>query len=79
MVVDMAPFRGLGDSKAQAAKVVAEASELLYAVAHGSYEDVSEEWGDVMQALVNLAEVVGIDTDEAVRACNERNARRGRL
>ena len=79
MFVDMAPFKGLGDSKAQAVKVVEEASELLYAVAHGSYADVLEEWGDVMQALVNLAEAVGIDTDEAVRGCNERNASRGRL
>lgn len=77
----VAPFKAgkLGDSKAQAVKVVEEASELLYAVAHGTAEDVSEELGDVVQAVVNLAAVAGINTEQACLAANARNRERGRL
>ena len=73
------PFPHLMDSKGQSVKLVEEASELLYAVNHGTYEEAVEEIGDVMQATVNLAEVMGIDLKDAIAQANERNEARGRF
>lgn len=77
------------DAKAQALKVLEEASELVEAVKYWDNGNRAQcfkvpavmEAADVMQATLNLLDMMGLDLPdvlEAMRDCRERNMARGR-
>lgn len=59
-------------------KLEEELKELLEAVHSGSKENSAEELGDVLFVLVNLGRKMGINSEEALRQCNNKFERRFR-
>lgn len=83
-------FKKVPSGREQSEKVLLEASELCEAgkAYHELPEDgqsrrrLLEEYADVLQTLVNLADAFGITDDEILDACmecTERNDARGRI
>lgn len=67
--------------KAQALKVLEEASELVEATKTGTFESIAEEAADVLQALANYCECIGIKPEDfrrAYKAVILKNGERGR-
>ena len=60
-------------------KIVEEAKELTEAEANGSPSEIEDEFGDVMFALVNLANRLDVDPEAALRRANEKVMRRFRF
>lgn len=60
-------------------KVDEELGELRAAEAAGSPDDVLEEIGDLLLVLVNLARKLGVESETALRAANEKFRRRFRI
>ncbi len=79
-------FSDVSDQRAQALKVLEEASELREAASglvkgEGSRERMLDEWADVMQAMANFEASFGITDAERGDArirCYRRNRERGR-
>ena len=59
-------------------KLEEELKELLEAVHSGSKDNSAEELGDVLFVLVNLGRKMGINSEEAMRQCNNKFERRFR-
>ena len=59
-------------------KLEEELKELLEAVHSGSKDNSAEELGDVLFVLVNLGRKMGINSEEALRQCNNKFERRFR-
>jgi len=59
-------------------KIVEEAAELNEARAQKTQADVVEEFGDLLFVMVNLGRHLGVDSEEALRACNAKFSRRFR-
>ena len=59
-------------------KVVEEARELTGAKETGNHVELTEEFGDLLFVMVNLARHLKIDPEEAVRAANSKFTRRFR-
>ena len=57
-------------------KIVEESKELVEARDTKSPEDVYEEYGDLLFVMVNLGRHMGIETEEALRAANDKFVRR---
>jgi ATP diphosphatase len=57
-------------------KVVEEAGELVEARDTKTPEDVYEEYGDLLFVMVNLGRHLGLESEEALRAANEKFIRR---
>ena len=57
-------------------KIVEESAELVEARDSKTPEDVFEEYGDLLFVMVNLGRHMGIETEEALRAANEKFVRR---
>lgn len=57
-------------------KIVEEAAELVEARETKTQSDVFEEYGDLLFVMVNLGRHLGIETEEALRAANEKFIRR---
>lgn len=57
-------------------KIVEESAELVEAREAKTPEDVYEEYGDLLFVMVNLGRHLGIETEEALRAANEKFIRR---
>jgi ATP diphosphatase len=57
-------------------KIREEADEIEAALDHGSADELADETGDLMFALVNLARHVGVDPDLALRGTNVKFERR---
>jgi ATP diphosphatase len=57
-------------------KIVEEAAELVEAREAKTPEDVYEEYGDLLFVMVNLGRHMGLETEEALRAANEKFIRR---
>jgi ATP diphosphatase len=57
-------------------KIVEEAAELVEARDTKTQSDVFEEYGDLLFVMVNLGRHLGIETEEALRAANEKFIRR---
>lgn len=53
-------------------KVEEEIAELREAVKSGIKEDKTEELGDLLFALTNFARMIGINSEEALRQCNNK-------
>ncbi len=64
------------DPRAVLQKIREEASEIEAALDHGGAEELAEETGDLLFALVNLARHVGADPEMALRATNAKFERR---
>ena len=64
------------DAGAVMAKVQEELSELQDASRRGQADDVEEELGDVLFAVVNLARHLGVEPENALRRANTKFARR---
>ncbi len=58
------------------AKIREEAAELEEAVASGKPEDIEEELGDLLFSVVNLARKLGVESEAAMAAANEKFVRR---
>lgn len=89
IVVSVATFDAVKPDKAQALKVLEEASE-VYSAWQNEYPDaevkgecaqaVMEECADVIQATANLAKAMGCDDMRLdMMDCEDRNRRRGRI
>lgn len=81
------PFPGVQPDKAQALKVLEEASETVEAFkkwlladwASAEFIDLIDEIADTIQASCNLAAALGVtDLTPYLARCEERNRRRGR-
>ncbi len=59
-------------------KISEELGELQDAHARGEQEDVREEMGDLLFALVNVARYLDVDPEESLRAANEKFTNRFR-
>lgn len=57
-------------------KIVEESAELVEARDTKTPEDVYEEYGDLLFVMVNLGRHMGIETEEALRAANDKFTRR---
>jgi ATP diphosphatase len=57
-------------------KIVEESAELVEACDTKAQADVFEEYGDLLFVMVNLGRHMGIETEEALRAANEKFIRR---
>jgi len=57
-------------------KIVEESAELVEARDSKTPEDVYEEYGDMLFVMVNLGRHLGIETEEALRAANDKFTRR---
>ena len=57
-------------------KIVEESAELVEARDAKTPEDVYEEYGDLLFVMVNLGRHMGIETEEALRAANDKFTRR---
>ena len=57
-------------------KIVEEAGELVEARAHLSHTEVTEEFGDLMFVVANLARHLDVDPEAALRATNAKFTRR---
>ncbi|WP_085849819.1 nucleoside triphosphate pyrophosphohydrolase [Pacificibacter marinus] len=57
-------------------KIVEESAELVEARNIKTQADVFEEYGDLLFVMVNLGRHMGIETEEALRAANEKFIRR---
>lgn len=57
-------------------KICEEAGELVEAHASASAEEVRDEFGDLLFAMVNLGRHMGVDAEAALRAANEKFTRR---
>jgi len=66
------------DANGVRAKVVEELAELDEARARGNADDIAEELGDLLFANAQLARQLGIDPEDALRAANDKFARRFR-
>lgn len=67
------------DPRAQATAAMREVMELFSAVERGKdFEEVEDEWADSITALVNLADLMGINVAEAMYRCDKRQEERGR-
>lgn len=64
------------DPRAVLAKIREEADEIEAALDRGDKEELAEETGDLMFALVNLARHVDVDPEAALRATNAKFERR---
>lgn len=64
------------DPRAVLHKIREEANEIEVALDHGDANELTEETGDLLFALVNLARHVGIDPDLALRCSNTKFERR---
>lgn len=71
------PWCGM-TAEGQARKVVEEALELHEATVCLGRVYVEDEWADCLMALANMAALLSIDMDEAVRRCEIRQQERGR-
>jgi MazG family protein len=66
------------DAAAVTAKLDEEASELKGAVARGDAAAITEEIGDLLFTAVNVARVLGVDPESALKAANRKFRRRFR-
>ncbi len=64
------------DPRAVLAKIREEADEIEAALDRGDPQELAEETGDLLFALVNLARHVGADPDQALRGTNAKFERR---
>ena len=64
------------DPRAVLAKIREEADEIEAALERGSADELAEETGDLLFALVNLARHVGADPESALRGTNAKFERR---
>jgi nucleoside triphosphate diphosphatase len=64
------------DPRAVLHKIREEADEIEAALDHGDADELAEETGDLLFALVNLARHVGADPDSALRGTNAKFERR---
>jgi nucleoside triphosphate diphosphatase len=64
------------DPRAVLHKIREEADEIEAALDHGDAEELAEETGDLLFALVNLARHVGADPEHALRGTNTKFERR---
>lgn len=64
------------DPRAVLAKIREEADEIEAALDRGDTQELAEEIGDLLFALVNLARHVGADPDQALRGTNAKFERR---
>ncbi|WKA25567.1 nucleoside triphosphate pyrophosphohydrolase [Bradyrhizobium roseum] len=64
------------DPRAVLAKIREEADEIEAALEGGSADELAEETGDLLFALVNLARHVGADPESALRSTNAKFERR---
>jgi ATP diphosphatase len=64
------------DPRAVLHKIREEADEIEAALDRGNADELAEETGDLLFALVNLARHVGADPDQALRATNAKFERR---
>ena len=58
------------------AKIAEEAAELAEARATLEQDDIAEEYGDMLFAMVNLGRHLHVDAEEALRAANAKFTRR---
>jgi ATP diphosphatase len=64
------------DPRAVLAKIREEADEIEAALEGGNADELAEETGDLLFALVNLARHVGADPESALRGTNAKFERR---
>ena len=64
------------DAKAILAKIEEETGEVAQALDEGDRDAVTEEIGDLLFAVANLARHVGVDPEQAVRGTNAKFTRR---
>ena len=64
------------DPRAVLAKIREEADEIEAALDNGNPEELADETGDLLFALVNLARHVGADPESALRGTNAKFERR---
>jgi nucleoside triphosphate diphosphatase len=64
------------DPRAVLHKIREEADEIEAALDHGDADELAEETGDLLFALVNLARHIGADPDSALRGTNAKFERR---
>ena len=64
------------DPRAVLAKIREEADEIEAALDRGDAQELADETGDILFALVNLARHVGADPDQALRGTNAKFERR---
>jgi len=64
------------DPRAVLHKIREEADEIEAALDHGNADELAEETGDLLFALVNLARHIGADPDSALRGTNAKFERR---
>jgi ATP diphosphatase len=64
------------DPRAVLDKIREEADEIEAALDRGNADELAEETGDLLFALVNLARHVGADPDQALRGTNVKFERR---
>jgi MazG family protein len=57
-------------------KLEEETAEFREALAKGTIEDKMEEFGDLLFVFVNFARMLGIDSETALRQCNDKFERR---
>lgn len=53
-------------------KINEEINELKQAITEESSDDISEELGDILFAVVNLGRKLGVDSETALRQCNNK-------
>jgi len=66
------------DAQGPRDKIAEELAELDHAIAQGDDQAIEAEFGDVLLALTSLARHLQLDPEAALRAANERFARRFR-
>jgi ATP diphosphatase len=64
------------DPRAVLAKIREEADEIEAALDNGNPEELADETGDLLFALVNLARHIGADPESALRGTNAKFERR---
>lgn len=67
------------DASGAMAKVEEELEEVRQAVASGDRAAVEDEAGDLLFAAVNVARLLGVDAEQALRGANDRFERRFRI
>ncbi len=68
----------VGTDKECARKLPEEAAEAFSAWEGGHVGSLADELADVVQAACNLSARYGIDMEDAMRRCEQRNRERGR-